>query len=63
MHEFEFKGVKYVSTRDSFGIRVRPAMLPPLPTPKSKEVIPDHLRLLNKRQLRARIIELENGTP
>jgi hypothetical protein len=62
MHEFEFKGVKYVSTRDSFGIRVRPAQLP-LPTPKSKEVIPDHLRLLNKRQLRARIIELENNTP
>lgn len=58
---FEFKGTYYRKIVGAYGTAIEPMI--PVPRYHShnapKEVVPDHLRNLNKSQLRAHILALE----
>lgn len=56
---FEFKGMMF--ERDGSGGVWRVGVVPDYrPHNATEEIIPDHIRMLNKKQLRARILELED---
>lgn len=56
---FEFKGMMFERVED--GRIKRVGVVPDYrPHNATEEIIPDHIRMLNKKQLRARILELED---